>query len=68
MTIHSSIDLSKTLLQEYKFDYVFTGRINQDLLEVSMKNKIILIVQQVKGNIQQFRASNSLILLRQCTK
>ena len=42
MTIHSSIDLSNTLLQEYKFDYVLTGRINQDPLEVSMKNKIIL--------------------------
>lgn len=35
VTILSAMDLSKTLLKTYKFDYVLTGKINQDSLEVS---------------------------------
>ena len=35
MTLRSTLDLSKYLLEDLKFDVVFTGKINQDPLEVS---------------------------------
>lgn len=35
MTLQSTIDISKYLLEVLKLDAVFTGRINQDPLEVS---------------------------------
>ena len=34
VTIHSTIELSKYLLEKEGFQYVLTGRINQDPLEV----------------------------------
>ena len=34
MTLKSTLDLSKYLLQDLKMEAVFTGRINQDSLEV----------------------------------
>lgn len=34
VTLWSMIDLSKILREVYKFQYVLTGRINQDPLEV----------------------------------
>lgn len=34
MTLNSAIDLTKILLEEFKFNFVLTGRINQDPLEV----------------------------------
>lgn len=46
MTIQSTIELSKVLLQTYKFEYVLTGRINQDPLEVFVKETFTNFKQQ----------------------
>ncbi|XP_033217745.1 uncharacterized protein LOC117173352 [Belonocnema kinseyi] len=36
VTLHSTIELSHYLLEKCKFDYVLTGKINQDSLEVRL--------------------------------
>lgn len=42
VTINSTIQLSKYLLEECKFKYVLTFKMNQDRLEVNIKNMFII--------------------------
>lgn len=41
VTIQSTIDLSKYLLEECGFDYVLTGKMCQDPLEVSIYKRMV---------------------------
>jgi len=41
VTIQSTIDLSKYLLEECGFEYVLTGKMCQDPLEVSTKRRMV---------------------------
>lgn len=44
VTLRSTIELTKYLLSECGFDYVLTGKMNQDPLEVALNFKLYTLI------------------------
>lgn len=44
VSIQSTMDLCNTLIKEFRFNYIVTGRINQDPLEVYKMKKMLNLV------------------------